>query len=224
MSPFDLFTLIKRCLKDNGHYKHLVEEKKRCVRLNYKENFHLDILPARSDKENLSQTGILIPDKELRDVLSSDPKGYASWFWGKSTQAYRRMDTEIKALPQYQPAHQKNNLQCIVQLMKRHRDVFFEDHPEYSPPSIIITTLCGKYYKTLGSILDDMINIVDSIKRNPTKNIYNPINPQELLSEKWEKEPIIYNSFTKWVKSIHNDLELLKATKNIEKKLKEMFW
>jgi len=66
MNPFKLFTLIKGYLKDNGHYSDIVEEKKRCVRINYKENFHIDILPACSNKESLSQTGILIPDKELR--------------------------------------------------------------------------------------------------------------------------------------------------------------
>ena len=47
-----------------------------------------------------------------------------SWFWTKSRQVYR-MDKEIEALPQYQQAHQKNYLQCVVQLMKRHRDIFF---------------------------------------------------------------------------------------------------
>ena len=74
MNPFHLFTLIKEYLKSNAHYSDLVEEKKRCVRLNYKENFHIDILPACSNKEG---TSILIPDKELSSPQISDPKGYA---------------------------------------------------------------------------------------------------------------------------------------------------
>ena len=222
VNPFDLFTLIKKHLKGNGHYSSLVEEKKRCVRLNYKENFHLDILPACSNKESLSQTGILIPDKELRSLLPSDPKGYASWFWKKSTQVYR-MDKEIEALPQYQQARQKDHLQCIVQLMKRHRDIFFKSQPEDSPASIIITTLCGNYYINQGSILDDMISIVGTVKGNPTTKVYNPVDSQELLSEKWAEDPMLHSSFTRWIDSLYTDLELLKATKNIEEKLKKMF-
>ena len=173
-------------------------------------------------KKVYPQTGILIPDKELRSLLPSDPKGYASWFWEKSKQVYR-MDKEIEALPQFQQASQKNYLQCIVQLMKRHRDIFFKHKPEGSPPSIIITTLCGIYYINQGNILNNIISIVDTIKTNPTPRVYNPVNSEELLSEKWEENPILYNSFTGWIDFLHADLQLLKGVKNTEEKLKEMF-
>ena len=222
VNPFHLFTQIKEYLKNNSYYSNLVEEKKRCVRLNYKENFHIDILPACSNKESLSPTGILIPDKELRSLLPSDPKGYASWFWNKSKQMYK-MDKEIEALPQYQQAHQKSYLQCVVQLMKRHRDIFFKDKPENSPPSIIITTLCGKYYINQGNILNNIISIVDTIKTNPTSRVYNPVNSEELLSEKWEKNPSLYNRFAEWIDSLHTDLQSLKDEKNTEEKLRKMF-
>ncbi|MDE0151705.1 MAG: nucleotidyltransferase [Bdellovibrionales bacterium] len=224
LNPFHLFTIIKEYLKNNGHYSELVEEKKRCVRLNYKEKFHIDILPACSDKESLSQTGtsILIPDKELRSLLPSDPKGYSAWFWKKSKEVYKR-DAEIEALPQYQQASQKNYLQCIVQLMKRHRDIFFQHKQEHSPPSIIITTLCGNYYTSQRSIPDGLTNIVNTIKINPTPKVYNPINSEELLSEKWEENPILYNSFRTWIDSLYTDLQSLKDANNIEEKLKEMF-
>ena len=223
IDPFYLFNLIKKYLQSNGHYRDLVEEKKRCVRLNYKENFHIDILPARSNQTGgLSQTGILIPDKELKSLLPSDPKGYASWFWKKSKDVYR-MDKEIEALPQYQQASQKNYLQCIVQLMKRHRDIFFKNKPSDSPPSIIITTLCGNYYINQGNILDSLISIINNIKANPNPIVSNPVNPKELLSEKWEANPTLYNSFITWINFLHTDLQLLKGSKDIEEKLKEMF-
>ena len=61
--------------------------------------------------------------------------------------------------------------------MKRHRDIFFKSQSDISPPSIILTTLCGEYYTNQGSILDDMISIVGTIKGNPTIRVCNPVNP-----------------------------------------------
>ena len=92
-----------------------------------------------------------------------------------------------------------------------------------SPPSIILTTLCGGYYKNRGNIFDEIVHIVNSIKANPSVEIYNPVNPLELLSEKWDKNPTLYNSFTEWINSLCVDLELLKSTENKEEKLKKMF-
>jgi len=89
--------------------------------------------------------------------------------------------------------------------------------------SIIITTLCGTYYKNTRNILDDITDIVNSVKNNPTKRIRNPVNPEEILSEKWEENPNLYNSFVKWINSLYDDLLLLKDESEIEEKLKAMF-
>ena len=226
IDPFKLFTLIKECLNRNGHYSDLVEEKKRCVRLNYKENFHIDILPACPDANSLSSTGILIPDKELKHLLPSDPKGYALWFREKGSSALKyKVDKEIETLPQYQQAHQKNNLQCIVQLIKRNRDIFFSSKPDHAPPSIILTTLCGKYYKNEKDIFDSMTNVVYTIKTNTVKEVRNPINDEELLSEKWKEDIRLYNMFKEWIENLSEQLEDLKNKDGdkLHKKLEDMF-
>lgn len=218
---FNLFNSIKNLLKSNGNYSNLVEEKKRCVRLNYKEEFHIDILPACIDTQSLSSTGILIPDKELKKPLPSDPKGYANWFLEKSRSTYKVDGIEV--LPQYQKAIQKSYLQLTVQLMKRHRDIFFKNQPKNSPPSIIITTLCGEYYKDQGSILDNMIYIVGVIGKASNIEVRNPVNPKELLSEKWKENPDLHKIFMSWIDSLLSDLQSLKNKENLDEKLKNMF-
>ncbi len=221
MCPFHLFQLIKDNLKSNERYKNIVEEKKRCVRINYKKNFHLDILPARPD-HNISRTGILIPDKELNQLLPSDPKGYAFWFKNKSSPQVRA-DKAIEPLPQYQNTFQKSHLQHTVQLMKRHRDIFFKNQPDQSPPSIIVTTLCGEYYTNQQSILDSMNYIIESIRTKDSKEIYNPVNREELLSEKWNEDPGLYDEFTKWIKALSTDLKILKKEENLKETIIRMF-
>ena len=220
--PFKLFNLIKEALKDNGRYKGMIEEKKRCVRINYKGDFHLDILPACLDEKNSSSTGIVIPDKELKTPQSSDPKGFIAWFQGKFTNT--RIDTGIEAIPSYQHTAQKNNLQHIVQLMKRHRDVFFQKKPaDHVPPSIILTTLCGEYYESKETILDGMIHITDTIINKNIKEVYNPVNSKELLSEKWEENPELYTKFREWIQSLNNDLKDLQNREKLNENLSKMF-
>ena len=221
IDPFCLFQLIKDNLKNNKRYKNIVEEKKRCVRINYKGSFHLDILPAYSDQNSSSQTGILIPDKELKQLLPSDPKGYASWFKNKS-RSYRE-DKAIEPLPQYQNTHQKSSLQHTVQLIKRHRDIFFQKQPDQSPPSIILTTLCGEYYIDQHSILDSMKHIINTIIQKDTKEVYNPVNAKELLSEKWIENPELYNKFKNWIKILRADLESLTREENLKETILRMF-
>ena len=221
MDPFQLFDLINKMLKENGRYESIVEEKKRCARINYKGNFHLDILPACPDADSSSPTGILIPDKKLKNLLSSDPKGYVSWFKKKSN-IHPGTDREADSLPQYQQAIQKNNLQKMVQLMKRHRDIFFKNQMNQSPPSIVLTTLCGEYYEDRGDILNGMIHITDRMIKTP-KEVYNPVNSEELLSEKWVENYKLYDKFIEWIEFLKSDLNTLKRGENLEKTLFKMF-
>ncbi len=215
--PFKLFDWIKDTLKANGRYKNLIEEKKRCVRINYTGNFHLDILPACSDEKNVSATGILIPDKELKKLLSSDPKGYITWFQKKSGLQFTE-DKEIEAFPQYSIS--RSDLQHIVQLIKRHRDIFFQNQKvDQSPPSIILTTLCGEYYENRGGILNSMIHITDTIISRKIKEIYNPVDSKELLTEKWEKDSELYNKFIDWITALNVDLKSLKEGKKLNEEL-----
>lgn len=220
--PFDLFLIIKENLKNNERYKNIVEEKKRCVRINYKGNFHLDILPACPDQNSLNKTGILIPDKELKNLLPSDPKGYASWFNQKSD-SQLRVDKTIEPLPQYQETICKSSLQHTVQLMKRHRDIFFKLRPDQSPPSIILTTLCGEYYTNQGNILKSIAYIAENIKNRDVKEIYNPVNPKELLSEKWMENPELYNKFKDWIEALNTDLKILEKEEKLKETLLRMF-
>ena len=216
ISPFDLFRIIKENLKNNERYTNIVEEKKRCIRINYNGNFHLDILPARPDQNGLNKTSILIPDKELKNLAPSDPKGYSFWFNQKSD-SQTRVDKTVIPLPQYQETIYKSSLQHTVQLIKRHRDIFFKSRPDQSPPSIILTTLCGEYYVNQGNILKSIAYIADNIKNRDVKEVYNPVNPKELLSEKWRENPELYNKFKDWIETLNSDLEILEKEEKLKK-------
>ena len=62
-------------LKLNGRYAPILEEMPRCWRLNYANEFHLDITPSIINPTCV-HGGELVPDKKVREWCASNPKGY----------------------------------------------------------------------------------------------------------------------------------------------------
>src|SRR5690606_31528709 len=78
-TPEFIYNELLRVIEGDEYYKSIREKKNRCVRLNYKSDFHMDILPACMwniyDKEKIA-----IPEKLREKWSSGNPKGFANWF------------------------------------------------------------------------------------------------------------------------------------------------
>ena len=233
LNPFDLLSLIKNRLEENGLYDGDVELKNRCVRLYYKNDFYLDILPAQPDSQS-SSGNLLIPDRKSRRLVSSNPKEYVRWFTESChKQATNERPTKVFAefAPQFLTAKQKSILQRSTQLIKRHRDIFFKDSYDLAPASIILTTLAGTLYQNQQSTLEALSYILEEVQKMITTSpkllrVENPSNSDEILTEKWAENPKSYGAFKEWVDSFSLDLDFLATTQGIHKKnslLCEMF-
>lgn len=77
--PAELKRIVGDRLKENARYAGMLEEKKRCWRLNYAREYHLDISPTIVNTE-CSNGGELVPDKKLREFKPTNPKGYKALF------------------------------------------------------------------------------------------------------------------------------------------------
>ena len=75
ISPAALKKAIGDCLRGNGNYAPLLEEMPRCWRLNYANEFHMDITPSIPNPA-CRFGGELVPDKTLKVWKASNPKGY----------------------------------------------------------------------------------------------------------------------------------------------------
>lgn len=79
MTPQDLYNHIYRILSNDGIHKGMLEKKSRCVRVNYANDFHMDIMPGQVI--NRATNEIIVPDRELKNWNHhSNPIGYAEWF------------------------------------------------------------------------------------------------------------------------------------------------
>ena len=236
-------------LQANGVYRDLLDtEGERCWTLEYAEQdgigFHMDVLPSIPDSGH-SQTAIAITDKQgsTYDWSASDPRGYASWFEGLNKQAFDRVSVLQKAsIRDRDPAVfasidavpdqlVRTPLQRSIQIMKRHRDVMF-DNSSYGPISMIITTLAGHLYNGESDVYSALSGIVSQLdehsilmKSQPLQNyrlaarglirrmpggtwyIANPVNPEENFADRWHEDGHARaDAFFRWAAQIKDDL------------------
>lgn len=178
-------------LKEHGTYKKMLDDEgKRCWTLNYAEEdgigFHMDILP--SVHESLSKytnsswwrSAIAITNKcdenRTYNWSSSNPKGFAEWFYEKNSTLFESVKLEQKQLifesysrdnlfstPEKVPnIHVKTPLQRAIQLLKRHRDIRFchRKNEKFKPISMIITVLAARVYQNESTIYETLQNLI----------------------------------------------------------------
>lgn len=207
-------------------------EGRRCWTLNYADGaqFHMDIVPAlpngagvrllleqRNMDTSWVDTAIGITDNEVPnytlitdDWPRSNPKGYLEWFKSRMTVMLERRRTEmakaahgkVEDIPDYKV---RTPLQSAIMILKRHRDIMFEDDQTHrSPISIIITTLAGHSYQGEEQIADALYNILFKMDRfvlwdGQKYVIPNPSDPTENFADKWEEFPERKDAFFQWL-------------------------
>jgi len=201
--PRTVFNLVEMRLRQNALYKYTLEPYKRCIRLNYASQFHLDITPARHDLLRGGQC-ILVPDRKILEWKESNPVGFADWFdiQARMTKTARYAKA-IESLPEQESARQKAPLRRAVQLMKRHRDWTFGDDPD-APRSIVLTTLAGYHYGGEELVTDALLGILDGVITQVESTygiieVPNPANHPEKFCEAWAANPKAYGKFVDYL-------------------------
>lgn len=226
-TPEQIYNELIRRLREHDTYKRILDPKNRCARLDYAGDFHMDILPG-CIVSFIDQDKINIPDKEKEDWASSNPKGFAEWYIKKAemttvpalenyyTKLYANQ-VELKAETEDLPSehyYTRKPLQRATQLIKRNRDIYFDDKPDYKTSSIILTTLAGQLYNgenTIYDTIDNFLNKVSSqINLKGKVNVLNPVNLEEEFTDKWNNEPKYFEQFKAFIADFKIKWELLK--------------
>jgi hypothetical protein len=240
VSPALLKQRIGDRLRSNGNYAALLVEMPRCWRLDYANEFHLDITPSIPNP-GCRQGGELVPDKTLKTWKASNPMGYRAKFERRAMlqprirslhKAYdsARADTQVEPFPEEKRL--KGILRRIVQIAKRHRDMHFIDDDEgLAPLSIIITTLASRAYEFCVNQFaydHELELIVDVLRRMPamvqtdaidgrvTWYLWNQTTAGENFCEKWNKHPERAQAFFSWHGKAVADLEQLATAQGLD--------
>jgi hypothetical protein len=117
--PKDYIEELYASFRGNGHYRSIAQRKKRCVRINYAGDFHVDVVPYLERFGSHYITYRLEPEGEGRFELSN-PEAFTEWI--EERQRYTN-----------------GNFIKVVRLLKYLRD--FKNN--FTCVSIILTTLLG---------------------------------------------------------------------------------
>ncbi|HWQ91708.1 MAG TPA: nucleotidyltransferase [Clostridia bacterium] len=192
----------------------MLKECRRCWKLNFEQHFHMDVLPSLPNLERLPN-GILLTDTELVRWQKSNPITYADWFRERMKVVFERKRLELaevrKAEVQEVPEWQvKTPLQRAVQLLKRHRDIYFAKDLENRPVSIIITTLAAKAYGNQLDLYEGLERILRCMQsyialKDGRYIVANPVEPEENFADKWNEKPARRVAFFKWLERAQAD-------------------
>lgn len=228
-TPDHIYEELYRVLNADGRYEEKLERKNRCVRINYKDDFHLDALPGcMISRDN---TRIMIPlDEKRLEWSRTDPKAFAEWFLEiakklkgrfileKRFNAMVKASVETEDLPEYS-IYSKTPLQRTVQIIKRFRDLYYSEkntsvYPQAS--SIVLTTIIAKAYEDADSIQEALRQAIKRLEKLSydyevygTKfKVYNPIDKhsdkekREIFNDSWQDKH--YKSFVLFSKALKN--------------------
>jgi len=220
-TPQRIYSELKRRLEESDLYAPKVELKNRCIRLNYAGDYHMDILPGIQENA-FDINRIKVPDRELGQWVSSNPRGYANWFLEKAN-LVRESILEKAVRAENLPADKfryKKPLQRAVQLIKRFRDIYFQKDDTYKTSSIILTTIAGQFYLGEDSIFNTVDNIISTIRLKVNEpfgrlKVLNPVNQEEDFTDKWDNEPEYYEAFKKFASHLYDDWQKLKKENGI---------
>lgn len=191
-----------------------LDESRRCWTLKWSQ-FHMDVLPAVSDVEAVSDTAIWLTDKQLVRWQPSDPLGYVDWFRGQCEQqlgSERQIMAKTAAgtvddVPVWRV---RTSLHRAVQVLKRHRDLYFEDDPDLRPPSSLITTLAARAYRGEQGLLDATLTVVHRMPEHIEVQsgkwvVAHPVS-DENFADKWNEYPERRKAFHEWRGQVERDL------------------
>lgn len=235
-------------LKENADYERMLDDEgKRCWTIEYasadsRPGFHLDILPSLPTSAGESHQ-IDITDKN-RDTYTwsiSNPKGYYLWFKSKNVLSQELISTQRQNIYQENQAIYsrlgdvpkqllRSPLQRSIQIMKRHRDVYFSGK-EHKPISIIITTITAQIHSkdSITGVLHEFTNYVAKRHEALVRDGYlipdgildfdgnqwlipNPAdyangeNIIENFADKWNEESSLSEAFFDWAKQLARDV------------------
>jgi hypothetical protein len=214
-----LKALVGDRLKARADLRARLTEHRRCWRLSFAPQFHLDVLPCIPNPDG-NEDHILLTDRELRLWQHSNPKGYADWFFDRMRPSLleqrsvlaKSLGVQVEEVPEWRI---RTPLQQAIQLLKRHRDLRFRDSVEVRPVSVIISTLAAKAYSGQSNLLDTVDALVAQMpgqieRRGGRWWVANPAQPEENFADKWNESPERHEAFVNWLRSLAPDLATLR--------------
>lgn len=200
-----------------SRYYDKTERRNRCVTVSYADGMHLDVTPAILLPRTLPKTSWIFHHKpETPEVegyrLLANPFGFAGWFKEQTPLdhpfaeafAKRAMDAagvtvvmdkaEAIPVPEQEGAHQKSKAVIALQLLKRSRNVRYDNRrARRRPPSVMISKLVADHANQTVTLSEEVLRqatqlyarIGEAHRRGQLVSVTNPRCDEDCFTDRW---------------------------------------
>lgn len=207
-----LYTAIRG--EPGSKYCGMTERRTRCVTVSYRDNMHLDVTPTLRRAGTLERESWIFHHRpeaphEPSDRYVANPYGFAEWFKNRTlpdrdfAEAYARQELEYERIaltkadsdpvPSQKPPFQKSKAVIALQLLKRWRNVQYDDRRGRRPPSIMLSKLVAHHANTTPDLSAELLHQARSILAEFERwhdggrriRVTNPVCPADVLTDRW---------------------------------------
>lgn len=199
-----------------SQYYNMVARKTRCVTIQYSDGMHLDITPVVRRPDTRPRESWIFHDRpenprERSYALIANPYGFAEWFKKKTPadqdfaqffEARESRHYELvhlaecaqgEPVPVQEPPFRKSKAVIVLQLLKRWRNVVYDDRPGRYPPSILIAKLVADAANKTSCLSDELRHQAQDMLRvfrwyheqGHCIYVQNPECPEDILTDRW---------------------------------------
>lgn len=207
-----LFAVVRG--KPGSRYFACTSRRGRCVTVGYSDQMHVDLTPAvRLLGTHPRESLIFEHDPTRRSdpgrSLIANPYGFAEWFnlqlpddqvfsqWFlRCSEAYDRL-LAAEPVPPPVPASQKSRVIVALQLLKRWRNVQYDQRTGRRPPSVVLSKLVGDVAAEASrcgpGLLHVLLRLAQSLRAefkcrhagDRLIEVANPVCPADVLTDRW---------------------------------------
>ena len=194
-------------------YYDMTERRTRCVTVHYADGMHIDITPMIliSEEADLRTSWLFHAHEkeppEKHETLLGNPWGFAEYFnesiptETSFAKAYgrRSMQTEILAeaesepVPDPEPVYLKSLTVVALQLLKRHRNVLYDDREGRMPSSVMLSCLVVDVTGQATTLSEELLiqaryilrRLKDAHARSQRIDVPNPRCKEDKFTDRW---------------------------------------
>ena len=213
LTPKEVLDLLFQAIngKLGSQYYGRARRRSRCVTVEY-SGMHIDVTPAerlRGTPERQSHIFHHKVPKEPGQLIIANPFGFAEWFNGKMpdsgfAEQYANRASVYEAsllvkaadadpVPPVEPATRKSLAVVALQLLKRWRNVQYQNRGGRKPPSIVMSKLVADAAGQTATLSDELLHQATSMlaffershSGRQCVKVVNPACPADVLTDRW---------------------------------------
>ena len=200
-----------------------IKRLKCCLRLDYPGDFHLDLVPARPDACDGNPEAMLISNHDGELGTKTDPKAFSEYFedakskvlvsanFSEGWKLANSARATIAPAPLASTPENKTTLQLVIQILKRHRDLFFEGRDDAPSSSAIsaLATDCYQGHQDLYEAVEYAINHMKDFVRSVAPRVPNARYLVEDYADRWASDSTKEKAFWEWYVKVQEDFDKL---------------